>query len=88
MKNLLFLVLGALALGCAGPLIAGNGSQPAKTSVVPSVSIEADFAFFGDNILTFAEQPLQLILSLLRVKKLFLLAIVKIGAAALVALFR
>ena len=56
MKNLLFLVLGALALGCAGPLIAGNGSQPAKTSVVPSVSIEADFAFFGDNILTFAEQ--------------------------------
>jgi predicted amidohydrolase YtcJ len=57
MKNLLFLVLGALALSCSGSLIAGDGSQPAKTSVVPSVSMEADFAFYGDNILTFAEQP-------------------------------
>ena len=57
MKSLLFLVLGALALSCSGPLIASDGSQPAKTSAVASVSMEADFAFYGDNILTFAEQP-------------------------------
>ena len=57
MKSLLFLVLCALALSCSGPLIASDGSQPAKTSAVASVSMEADFAFYGDNILTFAEQP-------------------------------
>lgn len=57
MKSLLFLVLGALALSCSGPLIASDGSQPTKTSAVASVSMEADFAFYGDNILTFAEQP-------------------------------
>ena len=56
MKNVLFLILGALALSGSGLLIADFGSQSAKISIVPPASMDADFAFYGDNILTFAEQ--------------------------------
>ena len=56
MKNVLFLILGALALSGSGLLIADVGSQSAKISIVPPASMDADFAFYGDNILTFAEQ--------------------------------
>jgi predicted amidohydrolase YtcJ len=57
MKNLALVVSAALLLSGSGGLSAASGSLPAKVIAAQPISIAADFAFFGNNILTFADQP-------------------------------
>lgn len=57
MNNLALVVCVSFLLFGSGALNASGGNQSSQLTVAQFDSIDADFAFFGDNILTFANQP-------------------------------
>ena len=57
MKNLALVVYAALLLSGSGGLSAASVSPSATVTTAQPISMAADFAFYGNNILTFADQP-------------------------------